>query len=163
MSIAVTTKDDAEIIATIISESNKGVAQQFGLNSVNNPKHPSFCNAQWVSDDFERGEKYFLYLQGGIAVGCVAFDNPRPGVAYLNRLSVLPQYRNNGIGEQLVKHIVEYSKTKRIERISIGIIAEHTQLKQWYVKLGFERGRTTTFEHLPFDVLYMNYKILSKQ
>ncbi|TDO97940.1 acetyltransferase (GNAT) family protein [Marinomonas balearica] len=153
------TEDDAEVISWIISESNKDVAEQFGINIENNPKHPSFCNKDWVLADFQRGEEYFMYEKDSVGLGCVAFESPRLGVAYLNRLSVLPMYRQSGIGEALVKHIIQYSETKNIQRVSIGIIAEHTKLKNWYLKLGFIEGEIKTFPHLPFDVQYMSYKV----
>ncbi len=156
MTIVVTTVNDAEIISSIISESNQGVADEFGLNIDNTPKHPSFCTKQWVLADFDRGEEYFLYKQESTYIGCVAFKNPRPGVAYLNRLSVLPKYRHNRVGEALVKHVLNYAKTKHIRKVSLGIIAEHIRLKNWYLNLGFIEGKIQTFPHLPFDVQYMN-------
>jgi GNAT superfamily N-acetyltransferase len=158
MSIVVTTAGDAEAISRIISESNKDVADEFGIDIKNNPKHPSFYTKDWVLSDFGRGEEYFIYKRGGVGVGCVAFENPRPGVAYLNRLSVLPNNRRNGIGEELVQHIFRYSKTKNVHRVSIGIIAEHIRLKNWYLKLGFKEGVVKTFPHLPFDVRYMSFE-----
>lgn len=160
MNMVIATKHDAKAIARIISTSNKDVAETFGLNLSNNPKHPSFCTEDWVLSDFVRGETYFLYQIEGTNAGCVAFENPRPGVAYLNRLSVLPEFRRNGIGEALVKQIIQYASTKDVHRISIGLIAEHTELMNWYRKLGFVSGETKTFPHLPFAVHYMNYKIV---
>ncbi len=159
MNIITTTTADAEIISAIISESNKDVAKEFGLNINNNPKHPSFCNKDWVLSDFNRGEEYFIYKNGEANIGCVAFENPKPSVAYLNRLSVLPQHRHNGVGEKLVNHVIRYAKNKDIHRISIGIIAEHIRLKKWYLKLGFIEGQIKTFPHLPFDVQYMSFSV----
>ena len=150
---------DAKLIASIISESNKDVAVTFNLNHDNNPKHPSFCSSDWVEADFERGEEYFLYEDRAYSVACVAFENPRLGVGYLNRLSVLPEHRRQGIGEALVQHVIQYAKTKKITRVSIGIIAEHHKLKNWYLKLGFVEGNIKTFPHLPFDVQYLHYII----
>lgn len=159
MSIVVATAEDAEIISRIISESNKDVAEEFGLTIVNNPKHPSFCTKAWVLSDFERGGEYFMYENRGVGVGCVAFESPSPDVAYLNRLSVLPKHRHNGIGEKLVNHIVRYSEAKNIQKVSIGIIAEHIKLRDWYLKLGFAEGELKSFPHLPFDVRYMSFQI----
>lgn len=59
----------------------------------------------------------------------------------------------------LAQHILEYAKSKRVKNISIGIIAEHTQLKKWYSKIGFTEGHIQKFDHLPFNVLYMKYEI----
>jgi GNAT superfamily N-acetyltransferase len=159
MNIEAASVDQAKEISNLIRESNKDVAVEFGINFDNNPKHPSFCNQDWVLSDFERGEEYFVYSLKGVALACVAFENPRPGVAYLNRLSVLPRYRGQGVGEALVNYIVNYGKAKNVHRISIGIIAKHTKLKAWYIKLGFVEGAIKVFPHLPFDVQYMSFDI----
>ncbi|WP_320034342.1 GNAT family N-acetyltransferase [Halarcobacter sp.] len=147
---------DAEKISFIIKKANEQVAKEFNLNIDNCPKHPSFCTKDWVISDFERDEEYFLYKKDENIVACVAFENPKPEVAYLNRLSVLPLHQKQKIGEELVSFIFKYAKTKNIKRVSIGIIAKHEKLKNWYLKLGFEEGRKSSFEHLPFEVLYMN-------
>ena len=157
MTIYTANTSDAESIASIVSTANKDVAVKFGLNHENNPKHPSFYTKDWILTDFARGEEYFLYSVAGEAVGCVAFEQPSPEVAYLNRLSVLPDYRRRGIGEQLVQHIFDYAKTKGVSEISIGIIAKHTELKNWYAQLGFFENGLKEFPHLPFDVLFMKY------
>lgn len=159
MHIRNTTRDDAELLAMLISESNRDVAKRFGLNGDNCPKHPSFCTADWVLADFARGERYFILQDKETAVGCVAFESPCEGLAYLNRLSVLPGHRRKGAGEKLVRHVVALAQSSRIETLSIGIIAAHEDLKRWYVKLGFNEGETKTFPHLPFAVGYLAYRI----
>ena len=150
---------DAQKIAEIVCCSNKDVAQQFNLTFENSPKHPSFCTKEWVISDFERGAEYFICYIDNQPVGCVAFEQPDPDTIYLNRLSVLPNHRHQGIGAALVNYIIEYSKSKKASYISIGIIAEHTVLKNWYSMLGFTEGDIQKFEHLPFDVLYMQYAL----
>ena len=159
MRIIQSSKEDAQHIAFIVSEANKDIAELFNLTRDNTPKHPSFYTTEWVLSDFRRGELYFFYKEEGIIKGCVAFEQPDPQTAYLNRLSVLPDYRHNGIGAGLVKHICEYSKSKKVQTISIGIIAEHTVLKNWYLDLGFIEGEIKKFDHLPFDVLLMRYNL----
>jgi hypothetical protein len=43
--------------------------------------------------------------------------------------------------------------------LEIGIIAGQEDLRTWYAKLGFmEKGRKH-FEHLPFEVLFMAYRL----
>ncbi len=159
MEIVIAESKDCELLSSIVSLSNKDVADLFSLNFENAPKHPSFCNPDWILSDLERGQQYFISLEDGISTGCVAFEQPDNNTAYLNRLSVLPKFRNRGTGSKLVNHIIDYSKEKDITTISIGIIAEHIKLKEWYVKLGFIEGGTKKFSHLPFNVLYMNYKL----
>ena len=160
MSIVIATENDSTEIAKIVAHSNKDVAEIFGINQQNNPKHPSFYDQNWVLSDFERGEEYFLYIYDGKAVGCVAVEQPNAHVGYLNRLSVLPEYRGNGIGEKLVNRICDYAKSKGVEKISIGIIAKHELLKNWYLHLGFVENGLKEFPHLPFDVLFMKYNLI---
>lgn len=150
---------DADIIAFIVSQSNKDVAEKFKLTFENNPKHPSFYTKDWVTSDMNRGEVYFLYRENEVNMGGVAFEQPDSQTSYLNRLSVLPEYRRRGIGEKLAKYIFDFSRTRNIQTVSIGIIAKHIALKKWYLKLGFTEGETKSFDHLPFDVTYMSYEL----
>jgi len=152
-------KDDVGLIARLVGESNKDVAIRFNLNINNNPKHPSFYTADWAKSDFERGEEYFIAQQNGEPMGCVAYESADDSLSYLNRLSVLTKYRRRGVGEKLVKKVIEYSKKNGKDTVSIGIIANFTELKNWYVKLGFVEGETRSFQHLPFDVMYLSYRI----
>lgn len=159
MKIIPTKKEDAGLIARIVSEANKDVAELFKINRENTPKHPSFYTEEKVLADFKRGEEYFLYKENGIAKGCVAFEQQDSDTAYLNRLAVLPRYRHNGIGASLVRYILDYSKSKDIRTVSIGIIAEHEVLKNWYSALGFIEGATRKFDHLPFNIKYMRHEL----
>jgi len=161
MTIFSASTEDAKAIAEIVSLSNKDVAAKFGITKENNLKHPSFYDEAWALSDFVRGEEYFLYKIDGENAGCVAFEMPNPEVGYLNRLSVLPAYRKRGIGAALVRHVFQHARSKEVPEISIGIIAKHTDLKNWYKKLGFEENGFKKFSHLPFDVLFMKYDLIS--
>jgi len=80
-------------------------------------------------------------------------------MCYLERLSVLACKRRNGIGQRLVEQVFATAADLNVPRIGIGIIADFTELKAWYLKLGFTEGETKTFAHLPFQVLLMVYKL----
>lgn len=155
MYIRNTTEGDSQLLAGLIAESNRDVAVRFGLNADNCPKHPSFCTEAWVLADLGRGARYFAIEHQGAAIGCAAFEEAGDGLAYLNRLSVLPASRRQGAGERLVGHAIGLARSSGIAAVSIGIIAAHTGLKRWYVKLGFKEGDTRTFPHLPFAVCYL--------
>jgi diamine N-acetyltransferase len=146
---------DTLTLARLVSEANKDVALRFGLNAQNCPKHPSFCTEAWIESDLARGERYFILEEGGAAIGCAAYERPGPGRAYLNRLSVLPGYRNQGAGARLVQHIIQMASADSVQSISIGVIGEHAELKRWYESQGFISGEIKQFPHLPFSVQYM--------
>lgn len=159
MHIVKATPKDARPIAALIRKSHRDVARIFAITEENNPRHPSFCAADWVEADFRRGEEYFLCKMAGTGAGCVAFELADQEIAYLNRLSVLPAYRHQGIGAALVRHILAYARSKQVQTVSIGIIANHEILKSWYADLGFVEKDTRRFPHLPFDVTYMHYPL----
>jgi len=159
MKIVQAGKEDAELLATLVSKANEDVAKLLNLNRDNAAKHPSFCTAEWILADFARGQEFFLVYEDDVAKGCVAFEQPDRNTAYLNRLAVLPEFRRRGLGGMLVQHIIDYASSKDVNVISIGIIAEHRELKEWYLKIGFVAGRIQQFEHLPFTVLYMTYAL----
>ena len=159
MTIREASAKDLTTIAMLVSESNKDIAEKFGLNADNCPKHPSFCTEAWVKSDLARGERYFILEEDSVPIACVAYENPSAGLAYLNRLSVLPPYRNRGIGAHLVKYIVQLAQASSIQTISIGVIGEHSDLQRWYRSLGFIDGETKHFPHLPFSVKYMSYTV----
>jgi len=76
-------------------------------------------------------------------------------LCYLERLAVLPHERKKGLGSQLVEHIFHTARQLGSKKISIGIIAAQTDLKQWYRKFSFIEGETKEFSHLPFKVTFM--------
>ena len=147
--------DDAPLLASLIAEANKDVARRFGLDAVNCPKHPSFCTTEWILADFARSVAYFIAEDGGVAAGCVAFEDAGGGVAYLNRLAVLPGHRRKGTGGRLVRQVIDHAARQRFRSISIGVIAAHSELREWYGRLGFIEGETKSFPYLPFQVTYL--------
>jgi hypothetical protein len=45
------------------------------------------------------------------------------------------------------------------KHVNIGIIAEHSELKNWYREIGFVDGESKEFPHLPFRVAFMSYEV----
>jgi GNAT superfamily N-acetyltransferase len=146
---------DAAILAGLIRDSYRNVAQRFGLTPENCPKHPSNCTDVWIRNDFDRGVSFYLLEHNGRPAGCAALESPEPALGYLERLAVLPANRRQGFGHRLVDHVFRQAGIAGIHKISIGIIAAQTELKNWYQKIGFVEGDTKEFSHLPFSVTFM--------
>lgn len=146
---------DAETIARLVRESFADVAARFSLTPENCPKHPSNCTADWVESDQARGVRYFLLSQDGESIGCAGLESPDPDLCYLERLAVLPQWRRRGCGRALALHALACARDSGARRVSIGIIADHAELRQWYTTLGFAEVQTRSFPHLPFSVSFM--------
>ena len=73
---------------------------------------------------------------------------------------MLPAHRRQGLGEQLVRHVLSLARADGIATVSIGVIGEHAELQRWYAKLGFVAREQKHFAHLPFSVRYMSFKTL---
>ena len=146
-------------MAETIRTSFKDVAKRFGLTQENASRHPSNYREDWIQKDTERGVTYFILEKEDSVAGCVALEVSNPEVCYLERLAVLPDQRCQGFGKALVDYALSQARLLGSHRVSIGIIAEHAELKNWYQHLGFLEEETKEFSHLPFRVTFMSYKL----
>jgi N-acetylglutamate synthase-like GNAT family acetyltransferase len=153
------TKEDAQVLAETIRRSFQDVAERFGLTQENAPRHPSNCTVEWIQKDMERGVTYFATENENHVVGCVALELANTKVCHLERLAVIPDHRERGFGKALVNHVLAQAKLLGVRSVNIGIIAEHTELKNWYRGLGFVEGQSKEFPHLPFRVTFMSCNI----
>jgi N-acetylglutamate synthase-like GNAT family acetyltransferase len=159
LKIRICTKKDAQVLVEITRKSFQDVADRFGLTPENAPRHPSNCTVDWIRNDMEDGVIYYAIENLNHIVGCVALEKANSELCYLERLAVLPNQRRRGFGKALVQHALSEAELLGVNYVSIGIIAEQTELKNWYTGLGFVEGESKEFAHLPFRVTFMSYGI----
>ena len=157
--IRICTKEDVQVLAKTIRSSFLDITERFGLTPENAPRHPSNCTVDWIQKEMEDGVTYFAIENENHVFGCIALEQANSEVCYLERLAVLPNQRRSGFGKALVEHALSEAKLHGFNYISIGIIAEQTELKKWYTGLGFVEGESKEFPHLPFRVTFMSYGI----
>jgi N-acetylglutamate synthase-like GNAT family acetyltransferase len=157
--IRVCKDQDSQILAETIRKSFHDVAWRFGLTWENAPRHPTNCTADWIREHMQRGLTYFAIEDNSHVVGCVAVEGVNSETCYLERLAVLPDHRRRGFGKALVEHVLSEAKRLGANYVSIGIIAEHTELRDWYKRLGFIEGESKEFPHFPFRVTLMSYGV----
>lgn len=143
----------------IIHKSFQTVADDMNLTKENCPSHTAFMPLEKLQNQFKNDNPMFLYEYNNAIVGYFSLSL-NDGIAELNNLSVLPEYRHLGIGKELVNCAADYSKnTLGINKIKIEIIEENTVLKEWYKALGFVHTGTRKFEHLHFTVGFMELEL----
>ncbi len=147
---------DCALLAVTIRTSFRTVAERFGLTKENAARHPSNCEEDWVRKDMERGVVYYALEIGGRVAGCVALERVDDAGCYLERLSVLPGHRRQGLGKVLVEHVFAEARRLGLRRVGIAMIAEQEELKAWYKGFGFVEGVTKEYPHLPFRVTFMS-------
>ena len=153
------TKEDTRVLAETIQRSFQDVAERFCLTQESAPCHPSNCTVDWIQEDMDRGVTYFVMENENNVMGCVALELANPELCYLERLAVLPDQRERGFGKALVYHVLSRAELVGAHYVNIGIIAEHTELKNWYKGIGFVEGESKGFPNLPFRVTFMPYEI----
>ena len=157
------TSKDIDLLAGLIREAFRDVAERFGLTEDNCATHPSNCTAEWVRSAMDKGVRFYVLESGRMPCGCVALEQAKAGAYYLERLAVLPQFRRHGWGKALVEYAREQAGTLGGGRLEIAIIAEHGELQDWYGRLGFKVKRElVSYEHLPFKVTFMSLGVAGR-
>ena len=143
----------------VIRESFKAVADEFGLTEENCPTNPAFITLERLEKLREKGAEFFGLYEDGEQIGFVALEKAEGGVHYLEKLAVVPGHRHKGHGKNLVDFACDYTAAAYGTAVSIGIMDNHTLLKDWYKTLGFIESGTKRFEHLPFAVCFMEKRL----
>lgn len=147
--------DEFNECAKVIRNSFITVANEFNITRENAPTNPAFLGSDSLMKMKEKGIEMYAAYAGGKCIGFVAIEKGNDNRFYMERLAVLPEYRHKGYGEQLVSFVIDLVKNHYGDRISIGIINENRKLKEWYKKLGFIETGIKVFDHLPFEVCFM--------
>ncbi len=69
------------------------------------------------------GVDFFLARQDGIPVGCGGVQRMGGGYAEVKRMYVRPQYRGSGVAGQILKHLIDFTRSRGIQllRLETGI------------------------------------------
>ena len=145
--------------AEVIRRSFATVARTFGLTRENCPNHPSFITDDQLAGKIENGYYPFGCFAGKKMVGFASLTDMGGGVFELSNVSVLSEYRHFGYGKTLLDFCKDQVKKLGGDKITIGIIEEHSVLRAWYVANGFVHTGTGEFEHLPFMAGYMECNV----
>jgi diamine N-acetyltransferase len=152
-------ENELETSVKVVADSFQTVAVEFNLNKENCPTHPSLVTLKQLTEMKRKGVKLFGLFDGDAQIGFAAVEKKKHKVYNLEKLAVLPEYRHKGYGGKLMEFAENYVKNTGGEKLSIGIINEHTVLKKWYEVKGFQETAITKFAHLPFTVCFMEKTI----
>ncbi len=149
------TDDELLRSAKVIRDSFRTVASELGLTRENTPRHPSFSTVRQLRKNIEKGVEFFGLFLGDNQAGFVAVEKADDNLFYMERLAVLPLYRHEGFGKELVSFVFDHVRSRGGKKLSIGIIDKQTVLKDWYKGMGFRETGIRDFPHLPFRVCFM--------
>lgn len=111
------------------------------------PVNPQRCTPReqggpvyWLAEDDDSGQ-----VIGGV-MGInhqKAFNDPESGSS-LWCLAVAPSCRRSGVGEALVRHLIEQAMSRGLAYLDLSVLHDNLQAKALYTKLGFRDLQTFT-------------------
>ena len=151
--------DSLKICVDIIKKSFETVRKDLKLTRENCPTHPSFIDLDRFIKIINKGAIVFGLYIGSEQIGLYMIEKLANGYSYLEKLSILPEYRCQGYAKELIEHVIEYTRNNNLLGIKIDIVDNNSSLKKWYKKFGFVEVGKKKFKHLPFTVCFMEMKI----
>ncbi len=144
---------------TIIGKAFGAVIGELGINRENCPRFPAFTTVADLDEKRAGGARFFGAFTDGRQVGIILVEREEDGRYFAKRLAVLPEYWHRGLGEQLMNRAIECIKELGVDRVNIGIVNEHTVLKNWYIAMGFREVAVEKIDFLPFNVGFLEKAI----
>ena len=149
-------KADIPDCVRVIRLSFRTVAEEFGFTEKNAPGFTAFAAT-------EEKVEYWMSEQHRPMYGCfhdnllVGYYNLLPAESgyELGSLSVLPEYRHEGIGRTLLTDAMIRAAAGDIDRMELSIVEENTVLRKWYESMGFIHTGTKKFDFFPFTCGYL--------
>lgn len=154
-------EDDLSAVAQVLNTAHGTVAKQFGFTRETNPTNNAFIDEATLKVQLSHGIRLYGLTVNEVLIGCIAVEESTKEAEtfYIEKVSVLPEYRNQGYGVQLMDFATDLIQKAGGRFVSIALIDSHTKLKQWYVNQGFIQTGTKAFERLPFVVCFMRKEL----
>ena len=157
----INSSDDLSAIVHVLNVSHGTVARDFGFTRYNNPTNNAFIDESTLKTQLIKGIDLYAISMNGQLIGCIAIEKSAREIDsfYIEKVSVVPEFRNQGVGVKLMDFAVTKIKESGGKSVSVALIDSNTKLKKWYSAQGFKETETKDFEHLPFRVCFMNKQL----
>lgn len=148
---------DVSEIVRVLNLSHGTIAGDFNFTKEDNPTNNAFIDEKTLREQLNNGIELYGLKMNNRLVGCIAIEKSKrePSTYYIEKVSVLPEFRHQGIGVRLMDFATAKIKDAGGQIISIALIDSNTKLKKWYLSQGFIETGFKDFEHLPFRVCFM--------
>ncbi|MDO4864508.1 MAG: GNAT family N-acetyltransferase [Ruminococcus sp.] len=150
-------RSELPVCADVVRRSFMTVADEFGFTPENAPRFTAFATTterlEYQLDEQHR--LMYVYCSDGNIVGYYSLIMSGDGECELGSLSVLPEFRHNGIGGELVRHAMDTARGEGCTLMKLSIVEENTVLRRWYESLGAVHTGTEKFDFFPFTCGYM--------
>lgn len=150
-------REEIPACVRVIRQSHQTVADQFGFTPDNAPRYVAFATDEnrlaWHMDSEHR--LMFLDEEDGVIRGYYSLLLKKDHECELGNLSVLPEFRHQGIGTELLRHSVNTARKQGCGIMRLSIVEENTVLRRWYEQNGAIHTGTEKYDFFPFTCGYM--------
>ena len=141
----------------VFRNSHQTVADAYGFTVENAPRYVAFATDEkrllWHMDSEHR--LMFVDEEDGVIRGYCSLLLKKDHECELGNLSVLPEYRHQGIGTALLKHSIGVARKQNCRVMRLSIVEENSVLRSWYEKNGAVHTGTEKLDFFPFTCGYM--------
>lgn len=148
---------------SVIRRSFHTVAEQYQLPEENCVASGSFIKMDQLMSDYRRGVKLFGCLCDGHTAGYMQLETTAPGKFTLDKVAVLPEYRGQGIGAQMLEFAIDHAAHHGGQTLTVSVFAIDTSLVEWYRRHGFVLRDTMTRPDLPLAVAHLDKELTQSQ
>ena len=155
--IYINPEEDVSAVLKVLNLSHGTIARDFNFTKEDNPTNNAFIDEKTLREQLKNGIALYGLKMGNRLVGCIAIEKSKreADTYYIEKVSVLPEFRHQGIGVRLMDFATDKIKNAGGKIISIALIDSNSKLKKWYLSQGFVETGFKDFEHLPFRVCFM--------
>ncbi len=155
--IYINPEQDVSAVLKVLNLSHGTIARDFNFTKEDNPTNNAFIDEKTLREQLKNGIALYGLKMGNRLVGCIAIEKSKreADTYYIEKVSVLPEFRHQGIGVRLMDFATDKIKNAGGKMISIALIDSNSKLKKWYLSQGFIETGFKDFEHLPFIVCFM--------
>lgn len=154
-------KEEIPECVQVIRRSHQTVADELGLTKDNAPRYVAFATDEnrliWHMEQEHR--LMFLDEENGVICGYYSLLLKPNGECELGNLSVLPGYRHQGIGTELLRHSIGIARECHCRVMCWSIVEENQVLRRWYEQNGAVHTGTKKYDFFPFTCGYMKIQL----
>jgi diamine N-acetyltransferase len=147
-------------LINVLHKSFESVAKEINLTKNDSPLNNAFIERSELEKQFQKGLIIYVYIENEQIIGCIGIiQSTIKNEFYLEKLCVLPEKRNNGIGFELLRYSENEIRERNGKSILVSIINRNNRLKNWAIQNGFEELELSSFKSLPYEVCIMKKEL----
>ena len=120
----------------IISKHGEIYAREFGIGEPFELDIAAKVTAFYQKKDFFR--HLFIARVGGKRAGSIAVSTLSRTTGFINFLLVVPKFRNQGLAQHLISHVIEISRAQGLGRLRLETYGCLVGARRLYAKNGFK-------------------------